>query len=137
MALLQTITGVAPVSRTVWRLAVKTPRPTLFDDCKPRLIVAVKQLVSDSAAGIFIGQFECLGTEPLDINNRDKAVREDATHRCIRLEVFELHQASSLQLTFVLEVSCVPLRSDLLLYGRGGAEKDYQTRGDDDALRQR
>jgi hypothetical protein len=53
--------------------------------------VAVKQLVSDSASGIFVGQFESFGTEPLHINNRDKAVREDATDRCIRLEVFELH----------------------------------------------
>ena len=58
-------------------VAVKTPRPTLFDDFKPRLIVAVKQLVSDSTAGIFVSQFERLGTEPLDVNNRDEGVEAE------------------------------------------------------------
>ena len=60
-------------------VTVKTPRPTLFDDFKPRFVVAVKQLVRDSAAGIFVSQFECLGTEPLHIYNRDEAVREDSS----------------------------------------------------------
>ena len=60
-------------------VAVKTPRPTLFDDFKPRLVVAVKQLVSDSAAGIFVCQFERLGTEPLHINNRNEGVGQNAS----------------------------------------------------------
>jgi hypothetical protein len=44
-----------------------------------RLVVTVKQLVSDSTAGIFVCEFECLGSEPLHIDNRDKAVRKDAS----------------------------------------------------------
>ena len=70
--------------------------------------MAEKQLVSDSAAGIFIGQFESFGTEPLDGNNRDERVGQNASDGCVRLKVFELHQASSLQVAFVLEIRCVP-----------------------------
>ena len=62
-------------------VAVKTPRPTLFDDFKPRLVVAIKQLVSDSAAGIFISQFESLGTEPLDVNNCNESSRAECLGR--------------------------------------------------------
>jgi hypothetical protein len=64
-------------------IAVKTPRPTLFDDFKPRLVVPIEQLVGDSASGIFVRQFVCLGTEPLHVDNRNKAVRQDAPDRCI------------------------------------------------------
>ena len=49
----------------------------MFDDFKPRLVVAVKQLVSDSTAGIFIGQFERFGTEPLDGNNCNESSRAE------------------------------------------------------------
>ena len=60
-------------------VAVKTPRTALLDDLKSRLVVAVQQLVRDSAAGIFVCEFERLRTEPLHVNNRDEAVRQDAS----------------------------------------------------------
>ena len=72
--------------------------------------MAVKQLVSDSAAGIFVRQFECFGTEPLHVNNRDERVRQDASDGCVRLKVFEFHHASRLQDAFVLQIRCVRLR---------------------------
>ena len=54
--------------------------------------MAVKQLVSDSAAGIFVRQFESFGTEPLHVNNRDEGVGQDASDGCVRREIFEFHQ---------------------------------------------
>ena len=59
-------------------VAVEAPGPALLDDLEARLVVAVEQLVRDLAGGVLVGQLERLGAEPLDADDGDQRVREDA-----------------------------------------------------------
>ena len=71
-------------------VAVEAPRAALFSDLEPRLVVAVEQLVGDLAGRIFVGQFERFRAEPLHADDGDEAIRQDASHGGVGLEVFEL-----------------------------------------------
>ena len=55
--------------------------------------MTVKQLVSDAPSWIFIGQFKRFRPEPMDGDNRNERVGQNASDRCIRLEVFESNHA--------------------------------------------
>ena len=45
--------------------------------------MAVQKFVRYFTGGIFVGEFEGLGAEPLDAYNGDKAVREDSPNRSV------------------------------------------------------
>ncbi len=65
-------------SRNRRAVAVEAPRPALLDDLQPRLVVPVEQLVGDLAGGGLVGQLKRASTEPLDADDGDGSVREDA-----------------------------------------------------------
>lgn len=68
---------------------VSAPGPSLLHDLQPRLVMAVQQLVRDLPLGSLVGEFECFRPEPLDADDRDEAVREDAPNGGTCREVFE------------------------------------------------
>ena len=59
-------------------VAVEAPRPTLLDDFDARLVVAIEQLVGDLARRVLVGEFERLGAEPLDADDRNQAIWQNA-----------------------------------------------------------
>ena len=69
-------------------------RPCL-DDLEARLVVAVEELVRDAARWVLVGQLERLGAEPLDADDRDEPVGEDAADGGVGREVFESHERSA------------------------------------------
>ena len=80
--------GYQAEQRTV---AVEAPGAPDLDDLEPGLVVAVQQLVGDLAGWCLVGQLQGLGAEPLYADHRDEAVGQNAAHRGVGLEVFELH----------------------------------------------
>ena len=59
-------------------VAIKAPWAALFNDLETRLVVAVKKFVGHFAGGRLIGQFERLRAEPLHVDDRDEAIRQNA-----------------------------------------------------------
>ena len=53
---------------------VKAPGPTFLDDLEAGLVVAIQELVGNSAGGVLVGQLERLGPEPLHADHRDEAI---------------------------------------------------------------
>ena len=70
-------------------VAVKAPGAALLDHGKARFVVAIQQLVGDPAGRVLVGEFQRLGAKPLDTDDGDEAIREDAAHGGVGLEVFE------------------------------------------------
>ena len=60
------------------------------DDIEAGLVVAIQELVGNSARGVLVGQLERLGPEPLDVHNGHQGIRQDAAQRSVGLKVFEL-----------------------------------------------
>ena len=78
-------------------VAVEAPGPALLDDLEARLVVAVEQLVRHLAGRRLVGQLERLGAEPLDADDRDQGIGQDAAHGGVGLEFFELAHPDRLQ----------------------------------------
>jgi len=55
----------------------------------PSLVVAVEQLVRDLARGGLVGELKGLGAKPLDADDHDERVRDDASNGGHQLEPFE------------------------------------------------
>src|SRR5688572_24640123 len=72
-------------------IAVEAPRTTVLDDFEAGFIVAVDELVSHFAGGGLVRQFERLRAEPLNVDDGDEGIRQQATHGGVRFEVLELH----------------------------------------------
>ena len=70
-------------------VAVEAPGPALLDDLEARLVVAVEQLVGDLAGGGLVGELQRLGAEPLDADDGDQRVGQDAADGGVGLELFE------------------------------------------------
>ena len=71
-------------------VAVEAPGPPLLDDLDARLVVAVEDLLGDSARGRAVDQGQRLGAVPLHAYDLDRAVRENAAHGSVGLKFFEL-----------------------------------------------
>ena len=78
-------------------VAVEAPRPALLDQFESRFVVAIEQLVRHLARGRLVGEFERLGAEPLDADDRHEGVGQDAPDGGVGLNVFELDHAASLR----------------------------------------
>ena len=81
--------GHEPEQRAI---AVETPRPPFLDDLQIGLAVAVQQLVADPAGRVLVGEFDRVGSEPLDADDSDDARRQDAADGAIRFDIFEAGQ---------------------------------------------
>ena len=64
-----------------------------LDDRQARLVVAVEELVPDLAALVLVGQLQGLSTEPLDRDDRDGGVGQDAADAGIGLKFLEFGHA--------------------------------------------
>ncbi len=65
----------------------------MLDDVETRLVVAVEELVGDPAGRVLVGQLQRFGAEPLDGDDRDGRVGQDAANAGVRLKFFELGHA--------------------------------------------
>jgi hypothetical protein len=74
-------------------VAVEAPRPSLFDNLEPRLVIAIQQFVRDLAGGRLVRELEGFRTEPLHADDGDEAVREDAADRGVGREIVKLGHA--------------------------------------------
>src|SRR5690606_6449136 len=84
-----------PEKRSV---GVEAPRAALLDDLQPGFVVPVEDLVVYSAGGCTVDECERVGAVPLDADDGNRGVQEDAANGRTRLKVFEFHlQASSLR----------------------------------------
>jgi hypothetical protein len=70
-------------------IAVKTPWAPLLHEIQARLVASIEQLVGHPAGGRLVGELKSLGAKPLHTDNRNEAVWEEASYRCIGLKVFE------------------------------------------------
>jgi|ERR1019366_551171 hypothetical protein len=70
-------------------VAVKAPGTPVLDDLEARLIVAIKQLICNTAGRRLVSQLQSLRAEPLHTYNRDEAVRKNAADCGCGLEIFE------------------------------------------------
>ncbi len=70
-------------------ISIEAPGATGRNDLESRLIVAIKELVPDASARVFIRQLESLRTEPLRIDSVHQRVGEDASNRRSRGNFFE------------------------------------------------
>ena len=73
-------------------IAVKGPRSTLGNKLKAGLIFAVQQLIANGAIRRLVGQLKRFGTEPLDTDDSDQAIRMHAPNGTAGLKVFKMHE---------------------------------------------
>ena len=98
-------------------VAVEAPWPPDLDDLEPGLVVTVQQLVGDLAGRRLVGQLERFGAEPLYADHRDEAVGQNAAHRGVGLEIFQLH-ASRLFFRHFHRIRPAPWRSPAAAMGQ-------------------
>src|SRR5271166_5194248 len=96
--------GHQPEKRAV---AVEAPRPAFFGDLEIGFAVPVEEFVADVAGRVLVGQLKRIGPEPLDIDNGDDAVRQDAANRAAGFEVFK-PEHSRFQCAWSAGRSCRP-----------------------------
>ena len=70
-------------------VAVEAPGAPLLDDFEAGLVVPVEDLLGDPPRGRAVDQRQRLGAVPLHAYDLDRAVRENAAHGSVGLEVFE------------------------------------------------
>lgn len=57
-------------------IAVETPRTARFNEVKTPLVVAIKELIGNSARCILIGEFQGLRAKPLRTDNSSDLARD-------------------------------------------------------------
>lgn len=67
----------------------------MFDEVEARFVVAVKELAGEFAGGGAVGKVEGFGAEPLDADDGDDSVGEDAADGGVGVEVFEFQGGTS------------------------------------------
>ena len=72
-------------------VSVEAPWPADFDDLEPGFVVTVQKLIGDLSGRRLVRQLERFRAEPLHAHHRDEAVGQDAAHRGVGLEIFQLH----------------------------------------------
>ena len=80
-------------------VGVETPGPSGGDDLQGGLALAVDQLVAEPTAGVLVGQFDHGRAEPLDVDDRDQAVGQDAPDRGPTGQIFKPCHASPVGIT--------------------------------------
>ncbi len=70
-------------------VAVEAPRAAVLHYLNARFVMAIKQLVSNTARWPLVGQLKRLGTKPLHADHRDDLIRQNASDCGGGLEVFE------------------------------------------------
>ena len=70
-------------------VAVEAPRASVLHDLEARFVMAIKQLVGNTARWPVVSQLKRLGTKPLHADYRDDLLRQNASDRGGGLEVFE------------------------------------------------
>ncbi len=78
-------------------VAVEAPRPPQLDHLDARFVVTVEEFVRDLSIWGLVREFERLRAEPLDADDGDKPVRQNAAHGGVGRELFELaHDLSAM-----------------------------------------
>ena len=72
-------------------VSVEAPWPADLDDLDPGFVVTVQELIGDLTRRCLVRQLERFGAEPLHADHRDEVVGQDAAHRDVGLEIFQLH----------------------------------------------
>ena len=72
-------------------VSVEAPWPAGFDDLNPGFVMAVQELIGDLTRRCLVRQLKRFGAEPLHADHRDEGVGQDAAHRGVGLEIFQLH----------------------------------------------
>ena len=67
-------------------IAVEAPRATRLYQLQARLVVSGEELAANPAIQCLISQFERVRSIPLGADNRDGAVRQNASDGSLRLE---------------------------------------------------
>src|SRR5271165_3945314 len=70
-------------------VAVETPRASVLNDLQARFVMAIKQLVGNTARWPLVGQLKRFGAKPLHAHHRDDLLRQNASDCGGGLEVFE------------------------------------------------
>jgi hypothetical protein len=68
----------------------EAPRAAVLHYLEARLVMTIDQLVGNTARRPLVGQLKRLGAKPLHTDNRDGLVRENASERGSRREIFKL-----------------------------------------------
>ena len=85
-------------------VAIEAPGQAFFDHFEALLVVPVEKHAVGAARGVFEGQLNRVGAEPLDVDDSNETVGYDAANRRGLLEVFELrHSSRSLEFSHLLE----------------------------------
>jgi hypothetical protein len=74
-------------------VAVEAPRAAMLHHLKARFVVTVEKLVGHPTCGVFVGQFQGFGPEPLHVDYSDQAIWKDPANSGFRLKVFETAHA--------------------------------------------
>jgi len=59
-------------------IAVKTPGTALFHQFEPWLIVAIEKLAGNLAGGSLVSELKGIRTKPLNVDDRNEAIGQDA-----------------------------------------------------------
>ena len=99
-------------------VTVKAPRAAVLDYFEARLVMTIKQLVSNTARWPLVGQLKRLGTKPLHADHRDDLIRQNASDCGGGMEVFEARHVfrGRIQLLFDCE-SVTSARATFLIPG--------------------
>ena len=73
-------------------VSVDTPRSYWFDDLEARFDVTVQELIRNLTGRCLVGQLKGVRAEPLDRDERDEAVGEDAADGSVWLQACEFGQ---------------------------------------------
>jgi hypothetical protein len=90
--------------------AIETRGTAGCDDFEALLVVPVQQLVGDRAGRSFICQLRRFGTVPLDADNSDRLVRQNASHGRGGLKGFEPRHLLCLAVLFAETTRATCLR---------------------------
>jgi len=79
-------------------VAVKTPGTTLFHQFEPWLIVPIEEFVGNLTGGGLVCKFNGIRTKPLNVDDRDEAIGQDAAYGSIGLKLFEMDHEISIDI---------------------------------------
>ena len=71
-------------------VAIETPRPTSFADFQAGFAITIKEHHAGLPGRVLVRKLDSRGTVPLDIHNRDQAIRQDALDSRSSFESFKL-----------------------------------------------
>src|SRR5579871_173348 len=84
-------------------VAVEAPRPTGFTDLQSGFAIPVEEQDVGLSGGVLVGELDCSGTVPLDVNYRNEAIGQDSLDDGTAREIFELGHSLGAVSASVLE----------------------------------